>query len=395
MKTKRLWILGALIMVTIVSCATRSNTGEFEQSPQYMEGKFHNPKQFKMMDISTTFRTAKRYLFEKRQDVTPELEVPMISLDASTLQNQSSDELAIYRLGHSSILVDQGGKFWLIDPVFSERASPVSWAGPKRFHPTPISLERLPTIEGVIISHDHYDHLDHDSIQALKDKTSYFVTPLGVGERLKNWGVAASKIHQLDWWQSVRLNGVELTATPAQHFSGRSIGDSNRTLWASWVIKSPGGSIYFSGDSGYFDGFKEIGERLGPFDLTLIENGAYDQNWSNVHMQPEQSLQAHQDLKGRAMMPVHNGTFDLALHPWHEPFERIRKLAASADVNLLTPIIGERVRIKSPASHQAWWQGLNPSTDPSNSANIETQTDYSTQAQRPGNTVAEAKTVDI
>ncbi len=348
-------------MVSIISCAALPGNSDYPASPQFLDGRFHNTSPFSMMGPGTMLNTISRYLFEQRRDITPELPVPLQPLNAEGLRQQSGSGMTVYRLGHSSLLLSIAGEFWLIDPVFSERASPVSWAGPRRFHPTPITIEQLPEIRGVIISHDHYDHLDRATIRQLKDRVASFVTPLGVGRHLQNWGVDADRIHQLDWWQSIELGELKLTATPAQHFSGRGLTDSNRTLWASWVIRSSDQSIFFSGDSGYFDGFREIGNRLGPFDLTIIENGAWDRNWDKVHMRPEQTLQAHLDLGGRVLMPVHNGTFDLALHPWHEPFARIRALADEAAVQLVQPQIGEQVAVGAPAhAESSWWANLNP-----------------------------------
>ena len=179
-----------------------------------------------------------------------------------------------------------------------------------------------------------------------------------------SWGVDANKVHELDWWQELAIGKVKLTATPAQHFSGRGVFDSNKTLWASWAITTPQSSLFFSGDSGYFDGFKHIGEKLGPFDLTILENGAYDRNWSQVHMTPEETMQAHIDLKGRALMPVHNGTFDLALHPWYEPLERLSVLASELEVPLVTPIVGERTVINKPDASHFWWRLMSQGPKP-------------------------------
>jgi L-ascorbate metabolism protein UlaG (beta-lactamase superfamily) len=248
------------------------------------------------------------------------------------------------------------GEFWITDPVFAERASPFQWAGPKRFHAPPIALEELPPLKGVILSHNHYDHLDRATVLALAATTEHFLTPLGVGDTLIAWGVPAHKVQQLDWWQTTQVDGLRFAATPAQHFSGRGVRDTNATLWASWVVIDDDLRVFFSGDTGYFDGFKAIGERYGPFDVTFMETGAYDPQWPHVHMQPEQSLQAHLDVQGRVMMPIHNGTFDLAMHPWFEPFERITALAAQHGVSLATPVIGERLDLQQPQAGQPWWK---------------------------------------
>ena len=270
-----------------------------------------------------------------------------------------ADEMSLFRLGHSSFLLKAENKFWLIDPVFSDRASPFSFMGPKRFHQPPVTIDELPDIAGVIISHNHYDHLDKASIEKLANKVSQFIVPLGIGRDLAAWGVDSQRIIELDWWQSHSFANVNFIMTPAQHFSGRGLTDANKTLWGSWVIKTEQQSIFYSGDTGYFDGFKEIGEKYGPFDLTIIETGAYDKDWPDVHMTPEQSMQAHLDVKGVKMLPAHNGTFDLAFHAWYEPLERISALAKSAEVDLVTPIVGEPVQLTEAREFSSWWRGLN------------------------------------
>jgi len=296
-------------------------------------------------------------LFNKPKNTRPDGQIPVAKLTQADLL--AAPNHTLFRLGHSTILLKLRDEFWITDPVFSKRASPVQWAGPKRFHQPPITIEELPTIKGVILSHDHYDHLDHGSILKLANKAEHFLTTRGVGDRLIQWGVSADKIQQLDLWESTKVNGIEFVATPAQHFSGRTLSDRNQTLWASWVIIDKDVRVFFSGDSGYFKGFKQIGEKYGPFDLTLMETGAYNENWPDVHMQPEQSLQAHIDINGKWMVPIHNGTFDLAMHTWFEPFERILALAAMHDVFVSTPQIGEALNILNPHKGKAWWRDLN------------------------------------
>ncbi len=294
--------------------------------------------------------------FNRPADTVPDRSLPTQAVTREQLL--SAPERTLFRLGHSTVLLKLRGGFWLTDPVFSGRASPVQWIGPKRFHAPPIALADLPEIEGVILSHDHYDHLDRETILTLAPKVKHFVTPLGVGDRLIGWGVPADKVQQLGWWQSTSIAGMQFTATPAQHFSGRTLFDGNRTLWASWVLVDGDLRIFFSGDTGYFSGFKEIGERFGPFDLTLMETGAYDLRWSYVHMLPEQTVQAHLDLRGRRLLPIHNGTFDLALHPWQEPFERVTTAARARNVELVTPVIGAPVSIIEPKPTAAWWRSV-------------------------------------
>jgi len=326
-----------------------------EQSPQWAEGKFRNPAVEPEQGFWKTVGIFWDFMFHKPAGTAPDRPIEVQALTRDQLL--AAPDRTLFRLGHSTVLLKLRGRFWLTDPVFSERASPFSWMGPKRFHAPPIALDELPEIEAVILSHDHYDHLDHDTVLALAPKVRRFLTPLGVGQRLIDWGVPAAKVQQFDWWQGTSIAGVQLTATPAQHFSGRGLSDRNSTLWASWVLIDGDLRVFFSGDTGYFDGFKTIGDRFGPFDLTLMETGAYDPRWPYVHMQPEQTMQAHVDLRGRRLLPIHNGTFDLAMHRWQDPFERISALARLRKVELVTPVIGAPLAIEEPGPTPAWWQG--------------------------------------
>jgi len=345
-------------MTTLTSlCPSRSGAraaAPYQDSPQFRDGRFFNAAGSTALGFAKGLAVTWKFMFEKSADAVPKAPVPVQALDRAQLE--AAPQQSLWRLGHSTLLMKLDDQFFLTDPVFSERASPFSFAGPKRFHAPPLGIAELPPIAAVILSHDHYDHLDHDAIRQLAPGVGVFVTPLGVGDRLIAWGVPAHKVRQLDWWQSTRVAGVELTAAPAQHFSGRSLSDGNRTLWCSWAIHSRDARVFFSGDSGYFDGFARIGERLGPFDLSLMETGAYNEQWPLVHMHPEQSLQAHLDVRARVMLPIHNGTFDLAMHSWTDPFERISELAAAQGVPLATPQIGERLDIRAPGATGAWWR---------------------------------------
>ena len=350
----RILFLGVLIIMS--SCTLRAEPAALVESPQRQDGKFRNPVQMHKLGTAATLKLMWTFLFDKPDSTVPAATVPVQALTQAQLL--AAPDNSLFRLGHSTLLLKLNGEFFLTDPVFSERASPVQWAGPKRFHQPPISIADLPPIKAIILSHNHYDHLDYAAVLQLAAKTEHFVTPLGVGDTLIEWGVPKDKVQQFDWWQGTTIAGVKLVATPSQHFSGRGLFDGNQTLWASWVIDAPETRVFFSGDSGYFDGFKQIGDKYGPFDVTMIETGAYDKLWPDVHMQPEQTLQAHLDLRGKWLMPVHNGTFDLGLHAWHEAFDRITGLAAKQGVNLATPQMGEAVDLKQPKKGDKWWLAM-------------------------------------
>jgi L-ascorbate metabolism protein UlaG (beta-lactamase superfamily) len=269
-----------------------------------------------------------------------------------------SDAPRVTWFGHSAIFLEMEGHRLLFDPMFSPRPSPVSWAGTKRY-PTnfSIQLDDFPNFDAIIISHDHYDHLDYDSIRKLMDKTSRFIVPLGVRQRLIKWGVPSGKISEHDWWEELEFNGLKLACTPARHFSGRGLFDRDSTLWCSWVIAGRETKIYYSGDGGYGPHFKEIGEKYGPFDLTLLECGQYDERWSSIHMKPEETVLAHLDLRGKMLIPVHWGAFTLSFHAWTDPVERVTEAALKYQVSISTPKIGETVVIPSkdfPTS--PWWR---------------------------------------
>jgi L-ascorbate metabolism protein UlaG (beta-lactamase superfamily) len=354
-----IFFIGVSIAMIMTSASARDSTHtEIIPQAHKRDGRFHNIEQRGAPGVAKSLAIAWRYMTEKSASTVP-LKPIAIKAVTSKMLIEAPDE-SLYRFGHSTLLMKLGGEFWLTDPVFSERASPVQWAGPKRFHAPPISIEDLPLIKGVILSHDHFDHLDRVAIVKLAPKVETFLTPLGVGDRLIEWGVNPGKVRQLDWWQSTSVQGVKFAAVPAQHFSGRGLGDGNKTLWASWVIHSGDLKLFFSGDTGYHAGFKLIGEQYGPFDLTMLETGAYDPGWPDVHMQPEETLQAHIDLKGRWLLPVHNGTFDLALHAWHEPFDRIHALAQSNGIALSTPAMGERLSLRHPTKGRRWWIQAEP-----------------------------------
>jgi L-ascorbate metabolism protein UlaG (beta-lactamase superfamily) len=245
----------------------------------------------------------------------------------------------------------------LTDPVFEKS---VSFFGPTRYNgETPLDTGNLPEIDLVIISHNHYDHLNKPSIELLNKKTKRFIVPLAVGAELEDSGVPREKITELDWWDEFQIDeNLLIVATPAQHFSGRALNDRDKTLWASWVVQARNHKIFFSGDSGYFDGFKKIGEKYGPFNMTFIETGAYNETWHHIHMFPEETVQAHLDLQGNVLHPVHWATFKLSLHTWFDPLERLTKAADSLGVIAATPIVGETTIFNEYIPNNRWWNGV-------------------------------------
>jgi L-ascorbate metabolism protein UlaG (beta-lactamase superfamily) len=262
-------------------------------------------------------------------------------------------------LGHSTVLIEIDGHRVLTDPVWGTRASPFRLLGPKRFQPVPLRLRHMPEVDVVVISHDHYDHLDYPTIRALARHSRVpFVTSLGVGAHLQAWGVAAERITELDWWESHRVpgTGLTITAAPSQHFSGRGFKDRNATLWSSMVVQSERHRVFFSGDTGLTTEYALIRERLGPFDLVMLEVGAFHPAWGDIHLGPLNALKAHALLGGGAFLPVHWGTFSLAMHEWDEPAETLLKLAPAQGVPLLMPRLGEAVEPAHLAQVQPWWR---------------------------------------
>jgi L-ascorbate metabolism protein UlaG (beta-lactamase superfamily) len=242
--------------------------------------------------------------------------------------------------------------------MWSERASPITWLGPRRWYDPPLALEHLPHIDAVVISHDHYDHLDHRTLVAMKHWKTSFIVPLGVGAHLASWGIPEEKIVELDWWDRLKVGAVEVVCTPARHASGRLGFDKDSTLWAGYGLIGPRHRVYFSGDTGRFPAMKEIGEKFGPFDVTMIETGQYHQAWPDWHIGPEQAVLAHQDVHGLVMLPVHWAMLTLAFHGWTEPIERVLAAARRAGVKVLAPRPGQSVEPATSPELERWWPAV-------------------------------------
>ena len=342
------------------SLGQRSDSARLERmkaSPLWTGDRFQNihPILPNLRDPAVPMPSIKDFICGGERRV-PSGPLPSMSpLDTWTKKPQSG--LRITWLGHSTLLIEIEGVRILTDPVWGPRASPSALVGPKRFQPVPISLREMPPVDVVAISHDHYDHLDYPTIRALAKSNVPFVVSLGLGAHLEYWGVRPERITELEWWQSYRVPNTEvaLTAAPSQHFSGRGLKDRNATLWSSMAIRSPRHSVFFSGDTGLTTEYKSIREKLGPFDVVMLEVGAFYPAWGDIHLGPDNALEAHAMLGG-LFMPVHWGTFSLAMHPWDEPAERLLELAPKTGAQLLMPILGQPVEPAHAETVRAWWR---------------------------------------
>ncbi len=271
--------------------------------------------------------------------------------------------LRLTRLGHSTLLIEIDGARILTDPVWGERVSPFRFAGPRRFHPVPVALEDLPPLDAVIVSHDHYDHLDKPTIRALAGTTVPFLTSLGVGATLERYGIGEQRITELDWWESTTIGSLVITAAPAQHFSGRGLKDRNASLWSSFHLQGPRHSFLYGADSGLSPDFAAIRERFGAFDAVALEIGAYHPSWGDIHLGPDGAIEAWRVLGG-ALLPIHWGTFKLAVHAWDEPAERVLELAQDTGVKLMLPKFGEPVEPARTRTVTPWWREVHASAAP-------------------------------
>lgn len=348
--------LGACVALTVDAWIPVGKAPEGERlarmrkSPQFKNGKFKNPR-----PLYNDIVGAVTVFANKTSDASPKTRIKPVSGIARRLKKPPSSGLRITWLGHSTLYVEIDGAKLLIDPVWGERTSPSRFLGPKRWYAPPIALADLPKPDAVLLSHDHYDHLDEPTIRAISKWDTRFVVPLGVGAHLEYWGVPKAAVSEYDWWERTTVAGLELVCTPARHASGRQVLDQNRTLWAGWAMIGRKHRAYYSGDTGFFPELAEIGAKLGPFDVTMIEIGAYAQPWPDWHIGPEQAVKAHQLLAGRVLLPVHWGLFDLAVHNWTEPGERVVVAAKQAGVKLALPRPGGSIEPSKVRSAKKWW----------------------------------------
>jgi L-ascorbate metabolism protein UlaG (beta-lactamase superfamily) len=319
-----------------------------KRSKQWAGSGFENPQ-----PLWNDFFGSLRGFLDPSPWATPQTEVPVVRGSAERFATAPASGLRITWLGHSTTLIELDGVRVLTDPIFSERASPYSFVGPRRWYPPPMPLAELPKLDAVLISHDHYDHLDEATVKALKG-TRFFV-PLGVGAHLEYWGIEPADITELDWWEEGRVGALRLVSTPARHASGRQVLDQGHTLWTSWSLVGPQHRVFYSGDTGLFPALDDIGERLGPFDVAMIEIGQYHRAWPDWHIGPEQAVQAAQRVRAKLMFPIHWCLFTLAPHGWTEPIERAVLAAERASMPLVSPKPGQSVEPATPPAFERWW----------------------------------------
>ena len=350
-------------LFTILDALGAAPTGErlarMQRSPQYRDGRFRNPVDTVKMPPGVLKETLRRQFFGREQRVPPK-PIPVTSVTPAAFAQAPPSGLRVTWFGHSTTLIEIDGHRVLVDPVWCQRASPSQLFGPKRFHPPPMALQVMPKLDAIVFTHDHYDHLDMTAVRTLVGSVTQervpFIVPLGVGAHLDRWGVPASRIVELDWWETTTVRGLTFAAGSARHFSGRGFGDGERTLWASWSIIGPTHRVFHSGDTGMFDGIADNGRRYGPFDLTLIKIGAYSELWPNIHLDPEEAIRVHTLVQGKAMVPIHWATFNLAFHDWNEPAERVVAAAQNAGAQLIVPRVGQQVEPTSPPAFDPWWR---------------------------------------
>ncbi len=349
-------VAGALLAdawVALGKAPSGLRRARMEASPQWRDGRFENaaPMWNDAWGMVTGWGGMSPY-------AEAEAPIPVVAGDRSRFAEPPASGLRLTWLGHSTLLVEIDGVTVLTDPIFGGRASPFTWAGPATWYDPPIPLQELPPLDAVLISHDHYDHLQVETIQAMSTWDTTFVVPLGVGAHLESWGVPAARIVELDWWDRAPLGGVELVMTPSRHASGRQVLDQMRTLWAGFAILGPEHRVYFSGDTGLFDELADIGDRLGPFDVTMFEVGAYARYWPDWHLGPENAVRAHELGRGDVLLPLHRGRWNHALHGWTEPAERVLVEVERRGARAWLPRPGESFEPAALPDQERWWPDL-------------------------------------
>ena len=350
--------LAAAVALTLAGCesfgehASGARLARMEQSPEWQGDRFANPQA-----MWSDMRDALLRALSGGPSVEPTEPVPVVRTDPAALAVAPASGLRVTWFGHSSSLIEVDGTRLLADPIWSDRASPFEWVGPHRWYPPTIALDRLPTIDAVLISHDHYDHLDWATIVAMRSWKNVFIVPLGIGAHLQRWGIPAERIVELDWWQSTRVGALTVTLVPARHASGRLNAQGDQTLWGGFALVGDQHRVYYSGDTGLFDAMAEIGQRFGPFDVAMIEAGQYNADWPDWHLGPEQSVLSAQRVRAKALIPVHWGLFRLAHHGWTEPVERVLAAARCSDVPVITPRPGQSIEPTAlkPGDSTRWW----------------------------------------
>lgn len=319
------------------------NQEKLQASPNFKNGKFQNIEPTTMMTGEGNRGEVIKKFIKGVENNRPNEPIESLTFNKELFLKNNSGIVYTW-FGHSTVLLKLNGKIIITDPVFEKAASPVPFLNKSFDFKNNYSVQMLPDIDVVLISHDHYDHLDYKTIKKIDSITKKFIVPLGVDAHLLRWGISANKIEVADWGDAINIDSsISFISTPARHFSGRGPKDRDKTLWCSWVIKSGDNKIFFGGDSGYGNHFKNIGEKHGSFDLTLIECGQYNENWAQIHAMPEQTVQAHIDLKGNKLLPIHWSKFKLSIHTWTEPFERANAAAIKNNVHLQNSKIGEIV----------------------------------------------------
>ncbi|MCG8493993.1 MAG: MBL fold metallo-hydrolase [Sneathiellales bacterium] len=356
-----------LLPVTLLSCSswgskpTEQQKERYAQSPNYRvsEERFVNRNQSEVDAMWDTVWNVENFwkFFTNDAETKPPAPLPEVKPDFSQLQ-ESHDDLNVIWFGHSSFLLDISDKLVLVDPLFGN-AGPFPFLG-RRFQKPVVTAKELPEVDVILISHDHYDHLETKTMRFYAEKDVVFVVPLGIGRLLIEWGIDPKRVTELDWWQSADIADLKFTAAPSQHYSGRRGFANNDTLWASWVVKSDKHNVYFSGDSAYDTHFAKIGERFGPFDIAFLENGQFSPVSRQVHMFPEDAVQAFEDLNAKKLFPVHWGMFSLASHDWNKPIRDIDRMASDKGIELVAPRIGELLNVDKPYFLERWWEAVRP-----------------------------------